>query len=126
MIKTLLHLRHNHKLPTWVAFADLVKDFDTSNHTLLIAILGKYGAPSKLCSAIKRMCEKIMVKIIIGKVDKFIDFKVGVKQGGSMAQALFLFLILDFAETLEDEWTALGLSKPNLHARITHQDQPDN
>ena len=39
-IKTLLHLRHNHNLPTWVAFIDLVKSFDTSNHALLIAILG--------------------------------------------------------------------------------------
>ena len=38
-IKTLLHLRHNHKLPTWVVFVDLVKAFDTSNHALLIAIL---------------------------------------------------------------------------------------
>ena len=25
MIKTMLHLRHNHNLPTWVMFADLVK-----------------------------------------------------------------------------------------------------
>ena len=40
-IKTLLHLRHNHNLPTWVAFIDLVKAFDTSNHALLIAILVK-------------------------------------------------------------------------------------
>ena len=28
-IKTLLYLRHNHNLTTWVAFADLVKDFNT-------------------------------------------------------------------------------------------------
>ena len=42
-IQTLLHLRHNHNLPTWVAFADLFKAFDTSNDALLITILGKYG-----------------------------------------------------------------------------------
>ena len=39
-IKTLLHIRQNHNLPTWVAFTDLVKALDASNHTLLIAILG--------------------------------------------------------------------------------------
>ena len=39
MIATHLHLRHNHNLPTWVAFADPVKVFDTSNHALLIVIL---------------------------------------------------------------------------------------
>ena len=35
-IKKLLHLRHNHYLPTWVAFVDLVKAFDTSNRTLYL------------------------------------------------------------------------------------------
>ena len=49
-IKILIHLRHNHNLPTWVAFADLVKTFDTSNHEQLIDILGKYGAPPRLRS----------------------------------------------------------------------------
>ena len=34
-VKTLLHLIQNHKLPTWVVFADLVKAFGTSNHSLL-------------------------------------------------------------------------------------------
>ena len=43
-IKTLIHLRHNHNLPTRVAFTDLFKDLDTYNHARLIAILGKYGA----------------------------------------------------------------------------------
>ena len=47
-IKTLLHLRHNHNLPTWVVFADLVKAFYTSNHALIITILGKYGATPSL------------------------------------------------------------------------------
>ena len=47
-IKKILHLRHNQKLQTWVAFTDLVKAFDTPNHALLIAILGKYGAPPRI------------------------------------------------------------------------------
>ena len=66
-IKILLHLRHNHNLPTWVLFADLVKDFDTSNHQLMDAILGKYGFPPKLRSAIARMYKDSVVGIIIGK-----------------------------------------------------------
>ena len=44
-IKTLLHTRHNHDLPTYVAFVDLVKAFDTADHTLMLHILEKYGAP---------------------------------------------------------------------------------
>ena len=99
-IKKILHLRQNHNLPTWVAFADLVKAFDTSNHALPIAILGKYGAPPRLRSAIKRMYDKIIVKLIIVKVDTSIEFKVGVKKGYSMAPVLFMFLMMDFAKTL--------------------------
>ena len=113
-IETLLHLRHNYKLPTWVQLSDLVKAFDTSNHTLIITILVKYGASPRLCSAIKRMHNKIIFKIIIGKVETSIDFKVGVKKGDSMAPVLFLFLMMAFSETLEDEWTDLGLSKSQL------------
>ena len=67
MIKTLLHIRHNHNLPTWVAFTELVKAFDTSNYALLIAILVKYGASPRLCSEIKIMYNKIVVDIIIRK-----------------------------------------------------------
>ena len=44
-IKILLNLRHNHKLPTWVAFVDLVKAFETSNHALLIVIPGNMAHP---------------------------------------------------------------------------------
>ena len=46
-IKTMLQLRNNHNLPTWVTF-DLVKAFDTSRHILMIKILEKYGCPLKL------------------------------------------------------------------------------
>ena len=44
-LKTLIHLRHRHNLPIWFAFTYLVKDFDTSNHKLLISIIARYGAP---------------------------------------------------------------------------------
>ena len=110
-IKALINLRQNHKLPEWVVFIDLFKALNTSKHALLIAKMGKYGAPPRLYIAIKRMYEKSVVKIIIVNIEASIDFKVGVKQGDSMALVLFLFLMMVFAETLEDEWTALGLSK---------------
>ena len=57
------------------------------------------------------MYNKSIAKLIIGKVETSIDFKVGIKQGYSMAPVLFLFLMMVFYETLEGEWTALGKSK---------------
>ena len=110
-IKKMLHLRHNHNLPTWVMFADLVKAFDTSNHVLIIKILRRYGCPSKLCSAIERMYSNNKVIFIIGKIDTPIPFEVGVKQGDSVALVLFLFLMMAFAETIKKEWDRHGIQK---------------
>ena len=109
--KTLLHLGNNYNLPKWVALADLFKSFNNSNHELLIGILGKYGAPPRLFSVIKRMYDKSKVNINIGNIETAIDFKVGSKQGDRMAPVLFMFLIMVFAETLEDKWTDQGLRK---------------
>ena len=98
--RPITHTRHNYNLPKWVAFTDLAKAFDTSNYTLLISILENYGAPPKLCSEIKRMYDKILAKLIIGNIETSIDFKVGAKQGDSMAPVIFLLLMIAFYETL--------------------------
>ena len=57
------------------------------------------------------MYNKSTFKLIIGKVETYIKFKVGIKQGDSMDPVLFLFLMMAFYKKLEDEWTDLGLSK---------------
>ncbi|KAL7540629.1 hypothetical protein ACHAWF_006738 [Thalassiosira exigua] len=67
VLKTLLHLRRQHNLDTYVIFADLVKAFDVTNHKLLIKILEKYGAPPKFCDAIERLYENLKVVLKVGK-----------------------------------------------------------
>ena len=57
-----------------------------------------------MCSAIKRMYSNNKVRLIIGKIDTSIPFKVGLKQGDSVAPVLFLFIMMAFAETVEAEW----------------------
>ena len=64
--KKLLHTRHNHDLPTYVAFVDLITAFDTVDHTLMLQILKKYGTPPKLRSSIVRMYQDLKVVIKIG------------------------------------------------------------
>ena len=63
--KTLLYTRHNHDLLTYVTFVDLVKAFDNFDHTLLLQILKKYGAPPKLRSSIDRMYQDLKVVLYI-------------------------------------------------------------
>ena len=92
-------------------FADLVKSFDTSNHVLIIQIFKKYGCPPKSCSAIRRMYSNNKVRFIIGKIDTSIPFEVGMKQGDSVAPVFFLFLMMVFAEVIEQEWDKHGINK---------------
>ena len=122
-IKTLLHLRHTHNLPTWVLCADLVKAFDTSNHGLIIKVLQRYGCPPNLRSAIERMYKNSIVRLKIGKSVTTIPFKVGVKQGNSMAPILFLFLIMGFAETLGKEWEKMDYINYNSADTTIHHSQ---
>ena len=82
-LKSLLHLRRQHDLPTFVAFVDLVKAFDFANHTLVVEILQQYGAPSKICSAIERMYQNLKVVIKIESETAEISQTIGVCQGGA-------------------------------------------
>jgi hypothetical protein len=53
VLKTLLTMRKNHNLPSYVAFVDLIKTYDMANHDLLLEILKKYGAPPQFVLAVK-------------------------------------------------------------------------
>jgi len=103
-IKTLLNMRKNHNMSSFVAFVDLVKAYDTANHDLLLRILERYGAPPRFVDAISRMYKDLVVVLKIEKSVEEILQEVGVRQGDNMAPVLFLFLMSAFAETLEEEW----------------------
>ena len=57
------------------------------------------------------MYKDSVVKLVIGEFETIIDFKVGVKQGDSVAPVLFLFIVMEFSKTLEKEWMLNGLTK---------------
>jgi hypothetical protein len=69
-LKTLLNAHKNHNLPSFVAFVDLVKAYDTANHDLLLKVLKKSGAPPKFVAAIKTMYTDLKVVL---KIDKEIQ-----------------------------------------------------
>ena len=102
-IKSLLHLRREHNLPTFVAFVDLVKAYDTTNHQMLIEMLRQYGAPPKLCNAIERMYRNLSVITKVGSEKREIAQTVGVRQGDNLSPVLFLFMMSAFAEALENK-----------------------
>ena len=95
-IKTILHTRHNHKLPSYVAFVDLVKAFDTVNHVMMLKILERYGATPKLRSAISRMYQDLKVVLKIGKIEEKTSQTVGVRQGDCVVPVLFPFMVMAY------------------------------
>ena len=108
VIKTALHARHKHNLPTYVAFIDLVNVFDTVSHIMMLKILERYGAPPKLLSAIARMYADLNIVLKIRKAKVGMGQRVRLRQGDFMAPVLFLFMIMAFVETLNISWKQLG------------------
>jgi hypothetical protein len=108
-LKTLLNVHKNHNLPSFVAFVDLVKAYNTANHDLPLKVLTKYGAPSKFVTAIKTMYTDLKVVLKINKEIQEIPQSVGVQQGINTAPVLFLFLMSAAAETLESAWKQAGI-----------------
>jgi hypothetical protein len=109
LLKTMLNMRKNHNLPSYVGFVDLVKAYDTANHDLLLDILEKYGAPPRFVAAIEKCYQDLTVVLKIEKEVTELPQTVGVRQGDNMAPVLFLFLMSAFAETLEAEWRTEGI-----------------
>ena len=116
-LKTLLHLRRQHNLETFVVFADLAKAFDTTDHVLISNILQRYGAPPRLVNSIERLYSNLHVTLKIGKESTDIDQTVGVRQGDNLSPVIFLFVMTAFSEILDKKWITAGL--PRVEAEHT-------
>jgi hypothetical protein len=123
-LKALLNAQHNHNLPSYIGFVDLVKVYNTANHALLIDILRSYGAPTKFTTAIKTIyCNNTCIMKIKNKVAE-IPQSIGICQGDNMAHFLFLFLMMVFAETLKIVWKQQKI--PVLHIMMANGDNLTN
>jgi hypothetical protein len=108
VLKTMLNMRKNHNLASYIGFVNLVKAYDTANHDLLLDILERYGAPPKFVAAIEK-CHQNLIFVLIKKEVVKLPQTIGVRQGDNMAPVLFLFLMSAFAETLETKWKTAGI-----------------
>jgi hypothetical protein len=120
-LRSITQQRRNHNLGTWALFVDLCKAFDTADHDLLYKLLDIYGTPDNIINLVKRLHDDFALKLKIGNKTRDIPYGKGVKQGDVMAPILFLFLMLAFSETLEQEYEQEWDIKPiefKYHANI--------
>ena len=73
----------------------------------------RYGYPKKFCSAIHKMYQYLIVLLNIGNIIEEIIQEVGVRQGDNISPVLFIFLMTNFSESLEDIWEDNGLKNRN-------------
>jgi hypothetical protein len=110
VLKTMLTLRKNHNLPSYVGFVGLVKGYNTANHALLFTILECYGTLPKFVEAIMWVYQNLVVVLKIEKETAESPQSLSVWQGDNMAPVLFLLLMSEFAETLKIEWKTAGIN----------------
>ena len=99
-------------LETYVLFTDLVKAFDTVNHSLLIKVLSKYGIPPTMHRTIAKLYKNYKVQLKTGKSMCEIEYKTGMQQGDNMAPILFPFIMQVVIESLH---TKLTCNKLEFH-----------
>ena len=84
-------------LPAVITFIDFKKAFDTIHRGKMLKILNAYGIPNQIVSAIGRMYENTMARVISpdGETDLF-EIAACVLQGDTLAPYLFV-IVLDYA-----------------------------
>ena len=103
-LKTASQTRREHGLSTHVLFVDLVKAFDTVNHSFLLLVLKKYGMPIELVSVIDRMYQDLKLTFNVGSAESTIPYTIGVHQGDNLAPILFNLIFQAAVESLAATW----------------------
>ena len=68
---------------------------------MMLKILECYGDPPELRSAISKMYQDLKIVLKFGKIEEKMSQTVVLRQGDCMAPVLFLFMVMEFAETLK-------------------------
>ena len=113
-LKSLLQIRKEHDLNSWVVFADLIKAFDSIHHGLMFELLKKFGVPTRPLNVIKKLYKNFMIEIKVGKKKTLIDYSTGVKQGDNLAPILFIIVMQFLAELLETKWRQHNIYMPSF------------
>ena len=113
-LRSLLQMRKEHSLQSWVVFADLIKAFDSIDHKLLFALLEKFSIPSRPLQAIMNLYKNFEIELKIGKCKTRIDYTAGVKQGDNLAPTLFIIVMHSLSELLETKFKENNISIPSF------------
>ena len=114
-LRSLLQMRREHNLQSWVVFTDLIKVFDSIDHKLLFTLLENFGIPDRPLQAIKKLYKNFKIELKIGKYKSHIEYSACVKQGDNLASTLFIIVMHFLAEILEQKWNENNILIPSFY-----------
>ena len=106
MLHRALRQRRKQRLPTWVAFVDIVGAFDKISREALFLIMLRLGFPEHFVNVLRRVHDQTNIVFTIGGRKYGVRTKTGVRTGDSAGPDLFLLCIL--AVTSSMKWPEGG------------------
>ena len=117
-ITTIIRNRKSQKLPTYCAFIDFEKAFDSIQYPLLWFKLAACGIQGKMMSIIQTMYKNLECSVRInGRLTDWFSQTAGVRQGDTLAPTLFAIFINDLVPEINNLGKGIQLT-PDLMVSI--------
>ena len=102
-LTTVIRNRKMQKLPTYCAFIDFEKAFDSVNHTFLWFKMSACGIHGKLLNIVRTMYANLQNCVRVGgRLTDWFAQAAGVRQGDTLAPTLFALYINDLAPEINE------------------------
>ena len=101
-LSNIIETRQKSKLPTFCAFIDFKKAYDSINRNILWSKLTAAGINGKLMSSLKSLYSNVSSCVRVNNVySEWFNVPAGLRQGCSLSPTLFNFYINDFVTTIK-------------------------
>jgi hypothetical protein len=111
------------KLPTYMAFLDISKAFDTLDRDKLFCHLWEKGVQGKCWRLLKSLYSTVQSKVLFGPVESgWFSIDNGVKQGCVLSPTLFSLLMCDLTDMLACENIGIEYREKTLPALLFADD----
>ena len=103
-VSLLVEKSKEYNVPVWCALVDFEKAFDSVEHDALLEVLGRQNVPAHYVDLVARLYEKQTAYVQCSCVSREFVISRGVKQGDPISALLFIAVMQDLLDGLEQRW----------------------
>ena len=100
----LIERSREYNMPMWLAMVDFEKAFDTIDQTVLWNVLRRQGLPDTYLTLLKSLYHDQVAYVHAGARSRDISIERGVGQGDPLSALLFIAIMQDLCEGLQQKW----------------------